>query len=336
MAAETIDGLVSVIIPAYNRAHILPEAVDSALAQTYPHVEIIISDDGSTDDTRAWVQGLMERIPDRVRYIRNDNAGPGPAREAGRQLARGEFIQYLDSDDLLLPSKFELQVAALRARPECGVAYGHTRLATMDGQVLADPFKWTGKERSRLFPALLVDRWWCTHTPLYRRNVTDAVGPWSSLRYSQDWEYDARVGGLLTPLVFCDEAVSVHRQHQGTRQTGHGKWLDPAGRVVFFRSLWAAATRAGVKTDSTESKHFSRWVFSHARECAAAGEEYAARQLLSLAAEVAVGRSKAECAIYRRASDLLGWERVSVWSETVRRWRSSRKGPDSLRQSWMP
>lgn len=335
MATEVIEGLVSVVIPAYNRAHILPEAVDSALAQTYPQIEIIISDDGSTDDTRAWVQGLMERIPDRVLYVRNDNAGPGPAREAGRQLARGEFIQYLDSDDLLLPRKFELQVAALRARPECGVAYGHTRLATMDGQVLADPFKWTGKERSRLFPALLVDRWWCTHTPLYRRSVTDVVGPWSSLRYSQDWEYDARVGALGTPLVFCDQPVSVHRQHQGTRQTGHGKWLDSAGRVVFFRSLWAAATRAGAMADDAESRHFSRWVFRHARECAASGEEAAARQLLDLATEVAVARSKDECAIYRKASDWLGWQRVSVWSEALRRLRSVSPGSDSLRQSWM-
>lgn len=335
MAESIQDGLVSVIVPVYNRAHILPEAVDSALAQTYPHVEIIISDDGSKDDTRAWVQGLMERIPDRVRYVRNDNAGPGPAREAGRQLARGEFIQYLDSDDLLLPRKFELQVAALRARPECGVAYGCTRLATMDGQVLADPFKWTGRALPQLFPALLVDRWWCTHTPLYRRSVTDAVGPWSSLRYSQDWEYDSRVGSLGTPLVFCDQPVSVHRQHQGTRQTGHGKWLDPAGRVVFFRSLWAAATRAGVLADDPESRHFSRWVFRHARECAASGEEAAARKLLDLAADVAVGRSKGECAVYRKASDWLGWHRVSVWSEAARRWRGGSKGGDSLPQSWM-
>lgn len=335
MAADVIHRLVSVVIPAYNRAHILPEAVDSALAQTYPHVEIIVSDDGSTDDTRAWIYELMKHIPDRVRYVFNDNAGPGPAREAGRRLARGEFIQYLDSDDLLLPNKFELQVAALRARPECGVAYGRTRLETMDGQVLVDPFKWTGKNLSELFPALLVDRWWCTHTPLYRRSVTDAVGPWSALRYSQDWEYDARVGALRTPLAFCDQPVSVHRQHQGARQTGHGNWLDADGRVTFFRALWSAARRAGVPAHSPEARHYSRWVFRHARECAAAGFEAAARQLLDIAGQVAVGRSKGECAIYRRASDWLGWKRVSVWSEAARRWRSDSSGSDSLWQSWM-
>jgi hypothetical protein len=335
MATEVIEGLVSVVIPAYNRAHILPEAVDSVLAQTYPQVEIIISDDGSTDDTRAWVQGLMERIPGRVRYVRNDNAGPGPAREAGRQLARGEFIQYLDSDDLLLPRKFELQVAALRARPECGVAYGHTRLETMDGKVLVDPFKWTGKERSRLFPALLVDRWWCTHTPLYRRSVTDAAGPWSSLRYSQDWEYDARVGALGTPLVFCDQPVSVHRQHQGKRQTGHGQWLNPDERVMFFSSLWAAASRVGVPAESPEARHFSRWVFHHARDCARQDNETAARKLMDLAITAAVGISRAECIVYRATSRCIGWSRTAAWTDWLRRLKRSDKGPESLPQSWM-
>lgn len=87
--------------------------------------------------------------------------------------------------------------------------------------------------------------------------------------------------------------------------------------------------------DDAESRHFSRWVFRHARECAASGEEAAARQLLDLATEVAVARSKDECAIYRKASDWLGWQRVSVWSEALRRLRSVSPGSDSLRQSWM-
>src|SRR5689334_3698307 len=100
----------------------LREAVGSVLAQTWRPIEIIIVDDGSTDEeTPAAIRELASQH-DEIRGTRIENGGPGAAREAGRQLARGEFIQYLDSDDLLLPRKFELQVAALRSRPEAGVA----------------------------------------------------------------------------------------------------------------------------------------------------------------------------------------------------------------------
>ena len=120
--AEIVPGLVSTIIPVKNRADMLRRAVDSVLAQTWRPVEIIISDDGSDDDTRELGPALVAAHPGVVHYIWNPNRGAGVAREAGRQLARGEFIQYLDSDDTLWSRKFEVQIAALRAQPECGAA----------------------------------------------------------------------------------------------------------------------------------------------------------------------------------------------------------------------
>lgn len=98
---EAIPGLVSVVIPVYNRSGMLRRAVDSVLAQTWSQFEVIISDDGSTDDTPGFIESLCCAYPDRIRSVRNSNQGPGLAHEAGRQLVRGEFIQYLDSDDLL-------------------------------------------------------------------------------------------------------------------------------------------------------------------------------------------------------------------------------------------
>src|SRR5947207_15526114 len=98
-----IDSLVTTIIPVHNRPRLLGEAVASVLAQTYRPIEIIIVDDGSTDDTPAVVDAMAARHPSVVRAIHQPNAGPGAAREAGRRMARGEFIQYLDSDDGLLP-----------------------------------------------------------------------------------------------------------------------------------------------------------------------------------------------------------------------------------------
>ena len=109
-----IVGLVSTIIPVYNRPMMLPEAVDSVLSQSHSAVEVIIVNDGSSDDTPQVADQLAEANPDRVTVIHIDNSGPSLAREAGRQVAKGEFIQYLDSDDILYPEKFHLQVEALR------------------------------------------------------------------------------------------------------------------------------------------------------------------------------------------------------------------------------
>src|SRR5262245_61954525 len=97
-----IEDLVSTIIPVYNRAGMLREAVESVLAQTYRPIEIIVVDDESTDDTRCVAEALASTNSKEVRVIHQSNSGPGLAREAGRQASRGEFIQYLDSDDLLL------------------------------------------------------------------------------------------------------------------------------------------------------------------------------------------------------------------------------------------
>src|SRR5262245_54711913 len=121
------EGLVSTIIPVFNRPALLREAAASVLAQTYRPIEIIIVDDGSTDNTFESVESLAAEHPSLLRFLRIPNGGPGAAREAGRLMAEGEFIQYLDSDDLLLPRKFELQVGCLRSHPECDVAYGKTR-----------------------------------------------------------------------------------------------------------------------------------------------------------------------------------------------------------------
>lgn len=135
---EINPGLVSTIIPTYNRPAMLREAVASVLEQTYRPIEIIISDDGSGPEARAAADELQRTHPDIVQVTYNKNQGAGPAREAGRQKARGEFIQYLDSDDLLLPGKFEVQVAALHEKPYCGIAYGWTRL-TVEGRVSISP-----------------------------------------------------------------------------------------------------------------------------------------------------------------------------------------------------
>jgi len=111
--------LVSVIMPAFNAAYFIEEALLSVLAQNYQPLEILVVDDGSTDDTAA----VVARFGDKIRYIRQSNAGPGAARNKGLEFATGEWIAFLDSDDTWLPGKLAKQAALMAADPELGLSF---------------------------------------------------------------------------------------------------------------------------------------------------------------------------------------------------------------------
>src|SRR5918996_212462 len=114
-----MSSKVSVVIPTYNYGRYLPEAVESVLHQTFPDLEVIVVDDGSTDDTRE----LIGRFGDKVCYIYQRNQGLPAARNTGIRAARGEYVGFLDSDDLWLPGKLALQVPRLDSRQAVGLVY---------------------------------------------------------------------------------------------------------------------------------------------------------------------------------------------------------------------
>ena len=332
--AEIKENLVSTIIPVYNRPQMLKEAVESALSQTYRPIEIIISDDASNDETPEVAESLRRQNPNLIQIVKNQNRGAGAAREAGRLIAQGEFIQYLDSDDRLLPRKFEIQVQALRRNPQCGAAYGYIRFCPPNQPPAQKPYKWSGRELPTLYPWLLVDRWWNTDCPLFLRSITDKVGPWSDLQFSQDWEYDSRVGGLGTKLVHCKEFVCEQRHHGNPRQTGHGDWLKPKDRVKFFRNLFDNAIRAGVSISTPEMQHFSRWVFLNARQCGRMGDSKASKACFELALQASDIESK-DLTIYRSTARYLGWifmGRFTCWIDQMLR---RKPGRSTMKQSWM-
>lgn len=115
-------SLVSVIIPTYNRATLLCRAVDSALQQTHPNIEVVVVDDGSTDDTSSAVRQRYGNEP-RVKYIRVENGGVSRARNIGIAAATGDYIGFLDSDDYWLPWKTELQLKCLQQVPQAGMIW---------------------------------------------------------------------------------------------------------------------------------------------------------------------------------------------------------------------
>src|SRR5690349_21822368 len=111
---ERIPGLVSVVIPAFNARKSVRRAIDAALHQTYSNIEVIVVNDGSTDDTEAIVQSYGER----VRYVRQENAGETAARNRGFSMARGEFITLVDHDDWWEPKFVQTCVQFLNEHPQ--------------------------------------------------------------------------------------------------------------------------------------------------------------------------------------------------------------------------
>lgn len=311
---------VSVIVPVHNRPALLREAVAAVMAQSYRDIEIVIVDDGSSDDTPAVALALSQANPDIIRVVSQANAGPGAARNLGLTHARGEFIQYLDSDDLLEPRKFEWQVQALRAHPEAGVAYGLTRRVNLATGEARD-WACTNEDVVDIFPSFLLKRGWDTNSPLWRRSVCDAIGPWVELRCLEDWEHDLRAGLLGVKPVRVQGHVATVRDHGETRASGMDTGFTPAivrDMFVAHRSIWRKMQEAD-KTEWTCLEPFSRKVFWIARLCGERGLEAEADEALELAREImAIGGSTGRIRAFRAMKQVLGWRWTVRLGETTR------------------
>lgn len=316
-----IEGLVSTIIPVFNRGVMLREAVDSVLAQTWRPVEIVIVDDGSTDDTPQVLAELGTQHPEIIRTLRQTNAGPGAARQTGFEAANGEFVQFLDSDDLLLPNKFELQVNGLRNDPEAGISYGKT-FTRQGARRLPEPAQKSASRYREIFPAALTGRIWETSTPLYRHVALQQIGPWSARRQLEDWEFDCRAGAAGTKLHYCDDYVSeyvIHSEHR----LSHAWMTNPDAmrdRIAAYVAVLAHAQHAGVAREAPEMQQFVRSLFWMARNAGSYGFPLEARQLFELARTQAINPGW-DYRLFGIGSRLLGWKHVSRLAETAERWR---------------
>lgn len=307
--------LVSTIVPVFNRAGMLREAVASVLAQTHRPIEILIVNDGSTDDTGSVAEELKRAHPEIAHVFHRENGGAGAARETARLAARGDFIQHLDSDDLLLPRKFALQIAALQARPDCGAAYGWTRLRNADGSTEPRPWKRSGQEIATMFPAMLASRWWDTPNPLYRASLIREAGPWTALRIEEDWEYDCRIAARGVRLAYVPEWVCEVRRHDA-HTSGHGGAASLRDRARAHLLMLEHAQRAGITPDVPEMRHFARDLFHLARQCGAAGLEDESRLLVEAASSVSAARDLRAYAFLARR---IGWSRAGRLAGRLRR-----------------
>jgi glycosyltransferase involved in cell wall biosynthesis len=185
----TLMPRVSVIIPTYNRAHLIGQAIDSLLAQTYHDFEVIVVDDGSTDNTQA----VLSRYGDRITYIFQKNAGPSAARNTGIRASKGELLAFLDSDDMMSPTKLALQVAYLEAHPEVGVVYSGWQYLSEDGTTVQGEVR--PDREGEILKDLLVEGYlFPPVAALMRRECIDRVGVFDeSLPTYEDPEFWIRI-----------------------------------------------------------------------------------------------------------------------------------------------
>jgi len=220
---------VSAVIPTYNRAKMLVEAVESALQQTHPPYEIVVIDDGSTDDTGK----VMARYAGKVRYIRQKNSGPSAARNHGFRLATGDFIALLDSDDLWVKDRLERQLAALALRPELDVLFGLEAKFTAeqqfdpcdikDTQVLAS-LKAVNCVIPNPLSLLLRENFIPTSSALFRRSCLAKVGPIDeSLKQAEDYDFWLRFALHGCQFGFINSTLCRRRMHEGNLVN---QWLN--------------------------------------------------------------------------------------------------------------
>jgi glycosyltransferase involved in cell wall biosynthesis len=207
MDKPSSDPLVSVIIPTYNRADILPRSLGSVLNQTFRNVEVIVVDDGSRDQTEATVQGFEDP---RVTYIRHQtNQGPSAARNTGIKVARGEYIAFQDSDDKWYPDKLQRQMDAFAsASPNVGVVYsGYWRVEGKNRVYIPPP--WIQKKEGDIHHILLKENFIGLPTAIVRRECFARAGDFDiSLPCLEDWELWIRVSRHYH-FQYIDEPLMV-------------------------------------------------------------------------------------------------------------------------------
>lgn len=237
---------VSVVIPTYNSASVVVQAVSSALAQTCRPAEVIVVDDGSTDDTEARLQ----RYAGPVRYVRQANQGVSATRNHGVRLARQEFVAFLDADDVWHPRKMEVQMSVFAARPDVGM-------------VGAQQFDWPAAEfptvdTSR--PPLLTPVGWCelvikndlpTSAIVVRRAVADRAGPFDpSMQGPEDRDFWMRVADISTvvrvelPLIGYRDAPGSVSKQAARCQAGLLRILRKQDEAARWQGRWLLRRKA--------------------------------------------------------------------------------------------
>jgi glycosyltransferase involved in cell wall biosynthesis len=221
--------LVSVVMAAYKSAQFLPEAIGSVIAQTYPHWELHVVDDGSPDNTADVVRPFL-RDP-RIRYHYQENKGQASAKNRGLRSSRGELIAFLDADDMWASAKLEKQVPAFAGHPEIGLVHTRTCEMTEAGELLASRPR-PNTPQGRITNDLFVDNVVSGMASILRRECLDRVGLFDeSLSMGIDYDLWLRISAHYD-IVFLDFVTYYYRQWPGQMSHRYEERIDNAFRIM--------------------------------------------------------------------------------------------------------
>lgn len=203
----TNNPLVSIIIPCHNQGHFISQAIESALAQTYQNIEVVVVNDGSTDNTRK----VMESYGEQIQYIEKENGGPSSARNSGVLGSSGEWLQFLDADDIITSNKIEKQ--ALGGLPSyVGCVYSGWRDVHVCGEIMASCFP---KVPSDFVKAFLTGNMLTPSAILIRRTAFESAGGFDEgLKGFEDWDLWFRIALDGWRFVSVDGIYTIHRIHE--------------------------------------------------------------------------------------------------------------------------
>lgn len=229
--AESQPPMISAIVPTYNRAEVLPIALNSILAQTYKDFEVIVVDDGSTDSTGAVLKPYLERP--NFKYIFQENKKQAAARNRGISEASGKYIAFLDSDDFWYPKKLELQLRILEDNPEIGMVSSNQLLFDPEGIKIG--IRYPNFASQNVYRDLLLRKFYCSvQACLVRLQVFESIGLFDeSLGDSlEDWELSLRIARVYSihlmpePLVGRKITTDSNSEYAIKRCRNHRKILD--------------------------------------------------------------------------------------------------------------
>lgn len=237
--AARAPATISAIIPTYNRADLILRSLKSVLAQTRPVTEVVVVDDGSTDNTRETLAPYLDRIT----YIHQGNAGVSAARNRGAREARGEWLAFLDSDDEWLPGKIERQFQAIEANPQAILVYGGARVREPDGS----ESEGRAIPDSELRTALRNGTAIATSAAIVRRDVfLEAGGFDESLSFGEDWDLWLRLKEHGAFLGVAEPLMLSHRSRDSLSNQVE-RMLDNGERLIektLLRGLTGREKRA--------------------------------------------------------------------------------------------
>lgn len=206
------NPLVSIIIPTYNRAHLIRETLDSVLAQTYENWECIIVDDGSSDDTDKFMNGYL-RLDTRFKYLKNNRAkGAQGARNTGILNATGDYIQFLDSDDFLESTKIAKQILEFTKNSSLDMVFCLSEYVQRDKDlIIKSGVLWNQNQDSQdyIFDFLMDNPVFNTNEPLWKMGTIKKIGFWDEqLSCWQDWVYHIRALSQKIEYSYINEVLS--------------------------------------------------------------------------------------------------------------------------------